>query len=442
MKRILILAALLCALGGSTKAAEHQIKPGDSPQAVLDRAAPADRLVFLPGLHQHPLGKHQSLLYVDKSVEIELRAGATLKLADGATTSEQNPEITTDHGASKKLDDLSVGGDYDLSLADETHSNEVSPGITIYTISIDGEGKDGGPDTFTWGVGKIFNKRVQNVPITGDWQELIAGVKIRFEHRTGHNKGSLWFISYDGRESYGIRVGHGLQTECIENVRIFGKGSIDLNATNNIQPSGLVKDISACILVHGRVRQVSIEDITMMDTMRSVMLYGEHTGKFLAGGNVAPCEPFDAEHIDILRTRTLNPNGSGYLLGHPSHRGHLRHVRCNGNYMETATTAIEPNFQLDGYEVIGNVIKSAGQAIHCWRMSANGIVSDNLRIHDNTGLPVVLVNAPGGWKPPVNVVQKDNRNHLSDLPKTRPAAIQSETATPKKTHETQTPRRR
>ena len=37
-----------------------------------------------------------------------------------------------------------------------------------------------------------------------------------------------------------------------------------------------------------------------------------------------------------------------------------------------------------------NVIKSGGQAIHCWRMSSNGLVADNLRIHDNTGLPVVV----------------------------------------------------
>ena len=47
-------------------------------------------------------------------------------------------------------------------------------------------------------------------------------------------------------------------------------------------------------------------------------------------------------------------------------------------------------------------------------MSSNGLVADNLRIHDNTGLPVVVANAPGGWKPPVNLVQRNNRNHLSD----------------------------
>lgn len=384
-------------------AAEVRIAPGESPQTALDRAAPGDRVVFLPGLHQPPLGKHRALLYVDKSVEIELKAGAILKLADKATVLEKAAEITTDHGAPKKWDDLAVGGDYDLSLADN-----------VYTIVIDGEGQNGQPDTFSWGVGPLFNKKVQGVPITGDWQDLNCGVKIRFESLTGHNKGSLWFLSYDGPEAYGIRIGHGTQPDYIEHVRIIGQGTIDLNASHNVQPSGLVKNINACVLVHGRVRNVHIEGITMADTNRSVMLYGEHTGQFRAGGGVTPGASFDAENIDIFYTRTINPQGSGYLLGHPSHRGHLRNVRCNFNYMVTATTAIEPNFQLDHYEVVGNIIKSGGQAIHCWRKSSNGLVADNIRIDDITGLPVVVANAPGGWEPPVHLTQRNNRNHLSD----------------------------
>lgn len=404
MKQLVLFVFSLLPMAFAS-AAEHLVKPGEQPQIVFDKAAPGGRLVFLPGLHQHRLGKHRSLLFVDKSMEIELRAGATLKLADGETTLEKTPELTTDHGAPKKLDDLAVGGDYDISL-----------GETVFTIVVDGEGKDGAPDTFAWGSGALFDKRVQGIPMTGEWQELIGGVKVRFENRSGHNKGSLWFVSYDGRESYGIRIGHGLQPEVIENIRIVGKGTIDLNSPHNVQPSGLVKDINACVLVHGRVRNVVVQDITMTNTMRSVMLYGEHTGNFLRGGGVTVGESFDAENIDIFYTRTINPTGSGYLLGHPSHRGHLRNVRCNHNYMETATTAIEPNFQLDGYEVVDNIIKSAGQAVHCWRKSSNGLVADNIRIHDNTGMPVVLANAPGGWEPPINLVQRNNRNHLSDRP--------------------------
>ncbi len=410
--QVVAIAVVLSVRVALVDGAEHRVRPGESPQAVLDRAAPGDRLVFLPGLHQHGLSKHRAMLYVEKSVEIELQEGATLKLAPGVTQVEAEGEITTDQDASKKLDDLAIGGQFDLSRP--AVDGPEAYGNTIYTIVIDGVGKDGQPDTFAWGDGNIFDTPHKQTPITGDWQDLSHGVKVRFGSRTGHSLRSLWFVSYDGPEAYGIRIGHGRQPHYIENVRIFGKGTIDLNASRNALPSGLVKNINACVLIHGRVRNVLIEHITMTDTMRSVMAYGEHTGAFLAGGKVGPGESFDAEDITVQYTRTLNPQGSGYLFGHPSFRGHIRRVRCNHNYMETATTAIEPNFNLDGYEVIGNVIKSGGQAIHCWRHSRNGVIADNLRIHDNTGKPVVVVNSPTGWEPPAQPVLRNNRNHLSD----------------------------
>jgi len=403
---------LMPLLTSAHAATEHLIRAGDSPQAVLDRAAAGDRLVFLPGLHQHGLAKHRAMLYVDKAIEIELREGATLKLAPGVCKLEAEGEITTDQDAGKKLDDFEIGGRFDT--ARPAVQGPEAYGATIYTVVIDGLGTDGKPDTFAWGDGKIFDTPHKQVPITGDWQELSHGVKVRFANRTGHSVRSLWFVSYDGPEAYGIRIGHGLQKEFIEGVRVFGKGTINLSASQNALPSGLVKDINACVLIHGRVRGVVIEGITMTDTMRSVMCYGEHTGAFLPGGKTGHGESFDAENITIQRTRTLNPNGAAYLLGHPSHRGQLRNVKCNFNYMETGLTAMEPNFNLDGYEVIGNVIKSAGQAIHCWRHSKNGIVADNLRVHDITGKPVVVVNSPRGWQNPEPPVQRNNRNHLSD----------------------------
>ncbi len=409
----------LLALAPLLHAAEHPIKPGDDPQAVMDRAAAGDKLVFLPGLHQQGLTKHRSILYVDKAIHIELSEGATLKLADDTTKLEAEPEITTDQDAGKKLDDLEMGGRFDL----------IKP--CIFTIKIDSEGSEGGADTFAWGVfesadnpqgsaklppssSKFAETSHQRVAITGDWQTLAHGVQVRFGSKTGHNKGSTWFSTYDGPVAYGIRVGHGRQPDTIENVRITGKGTIDMNATHNVQPGFLVKDINASVLIHGRVRGVLVEGITMMDTNRSVMCYGEHTGKFLPGGKTGPGESFDAEDITIQRTRTINPNGAAYLLGHPSFRGHLRNVKCNYNYMETGVTSIEPNFNLDGYEVIGNVIKSGGSAIHCWRCSRNGFVMDNIRIDDVTAQHVVHLGAPRGWESPEPPLQRNNRNLLSD----------------------------
>ena len=145
---MLRLLALL--LATSLFAAEHKIKPGEDPQAVMDAAAPGDKLTFLPGLHQHGLKKHRSILYVDKSVEIELMAGATLKLADNVCHKESVGEITTDQDSGKKIDDLEIGGAYDMKK-NKVEGSELF-GSTVYTIIVTG-GKNGAPDTIAWGDG-------------------------------------------------------------------------------------------------------------------------------------------------------------------------------------------------------------------------------------------------------------------------------------------------
>jgi hypothetical protein len=92
---VLAMGGLILAAAAALPAAEHVIEPGDDPQAVMDRAAPGDRLVFRPGLHRHRPGRHRALLSVDKSIHIELERGATLRLADNATLLEAEPEVTT-----------------------------------------------------------------------------------------------------------------------------------------------------------------------------------------------------------------------------------------------------------------------------------------------------------------------------------------------------------
>ena len=384
----------------------YQIRPGDNPQAVVDQCAPGDHVVFLPGVHRHPLRKHQSILYVDKSLDIELRPNAILMLKDDATDLLTTPEITIDHGAVKKLDDLSVNGQYDGQQ-----------GRAYFAIRIEKPGQANAPDLMQWSLLKSepdVNKPFEHkgIRITGGIQELSNGIAIQFESTTGHSKNSLWILSVGGEPAYGIRVGHGTQENYIENVKIRGSGTIDMNLQNNEQPTEWVKDISSAILLHGRVRNIHVQQLTMQNSMRTIMAYGEHTGRFLRGGGTQGGVSFDAENIVITNTRSLNPLGKAILLGHPSHRGRIRGVKCNFNYMITHGTALEPNFLLDDYEVIGNQIKSGSLAIHCWRRSTNGLIKDNVRFDALPNQEVVKVNHPSAWQASENLHIEGNSLRL------------------------------
>lgn len=223
-------------------------------------------------------------------------------------------------------------------------------------------------------------------------------MKIRFAQRTGHQPGSLWFVSYGGPAARGIHIGHGLLKNPIENVTIRGLGTIDLNSLKKLSRAGWSRNKHLRADSRPGAERPCGKHHSDQH-MRSVMCYGEHMGTILPGGGTEGGESYDAESIIIVRTRTLNLNCAGYLLGHPSHRGQMRNVKCIFNYIETCLTAIEPNFNLDGYEVLDNVNKSDGQAIHCWRYSKNGIVADNLRMFDISGKPAVI-GSPRGWQPP------------------------------------------
>src|SRR5690606_760288 len=183
-------------------------------------------------------------------------------------------------------------------------------------------------------------------------------VSIKFDSITGHNYESLWFVSFDGTAHYGIRVGSGFHVDYIENVTIFGEGKIDLNISNNIQPSLLVADIPSCILVHGRVRNTLIKDITLSNAHRTIMVYGDNDGVYNLDGSVTGGTSYDLEYLDILNTKSFNSLISGYgiLLGHPMHRGSSKYIRCNDNFLDVGNTQLEPNFMLSEFELLRNVI--------------------------------------------------------------------------------------
>lgn len=385
----------------------HEIQPSDNPQVIIDTASTGDLVRFLPGLHEHRINNNghtqNSIIYIDKPLNIELLGGAILKLRDNEIPLGTEGEITTNQGVAKNLDDLSIGGTF-------TGTEKID-----YYVEIDSQTN---PNTFKWGVftgWPNFDERANGVVITGDWQNLENGVQIKFDNVTGHNLGSIWYISYDGKEHYGIRVGEGFHTNYIEDVHIFGHGTIDLNRDNNVQPGILVANTSSCVLLHGRVRNILTEQITMKNSHRTFMAYGDATGDYQADGSVIGGQRFDAEKIDILNTFSYNyaPIDAGIEMGHPSHRGKLKFVRCNGNYIQALNTPIEPNFMLEQYEVLNNRIKGTsegGYAIHCWRQSKNGLIMGNTLVDTPGANGMVKQAAPGGWGLPEGIITEHNYN--------------------------------
>lgn len=394
------------------------ISTTDDPQTIFD-ATPEGKLIrFLPGTHLHGINNNgkteNSILYANKSMFIELMPGAVLKLADNTIALGAEGEITTNQGTAKTLDDMSIGAT----------SNYTGGVRQDYFIEIDGIGT---PDTFKWGLyspDEVVTNIQTLVPITGNEQTLENGIKIKFGATTGHNVGSIWFVSYDGAEHYGIRIGNGQQMPRIQNVHIFGTGTIDLNIENNVQCSLLVANIPACVLIHGAVSYSGVKDITMQNAHRTFMLYGEHSGEYLAGGGTTGGFSFDAYHNYCLRTKNLNytVDGYGILLGHPMHRGKMKFTRCNENYIHSLKTGLEPNFNLIEYEMVGNILEGTtnSYAIHLWRKSQFGVIKQNILLNDKVGTKTMTLDgAPGGWALPANNEKSENYNVRFGNPVTR-----------------------
>ncbi|WP_417832773.1 hypothetical protein [Terasakiella sp.] len=395
--------------GNHVPAGIIDIYPNINPQVVFDATDAGSLIRFLPGLHEWGINNNSrtenAILYVHKPMSIELMAGATLRLADGTVTLSTEPEIIKNQGV-VGLDDFAMGDT----------SNYTGGVKRDYYVIIDGTGS---PNTFKWGYfneDNTYTLKASGVSITGSEQTLDDGVKIKFTNLTGHTFNSAYFICYDGSSQFGIRVGKGFHTDYIEDVKIFGEGTIDLNRDNNVQTSLLAIETASCVYVHGRVRNCDILDIKMINSHRTVMAYGDHNGTYGIGGTVIGGESFDIEHLNILRTTNINlAVGDGCVeLGHPEHRGVMKYVRCNDNYIKSLNTPIECNYCLREYEVLNNKIEgwsNGGYAIHCWRRSDNGLIMGNVLMNDPTGTKgMVQINAPVGWESAQNIRQFNNYN--------------------------------
>jgi hypothetical protein len=78
------------------------------------------------------------------------------------------------------LDDLDAGGTYSGTRPQS------------YVVEIDGIGAEGGADTFRWSDDDGATWTAEGVSVTGDPQDLSAGVEVTFGAATGHSLGDLW----------------------------------------------------------------------------------------------------------------------------------------------------------------------------------------------------------------------------------------------------------
>jgi hypothetical protein len=314
---------------------------------------------------------------------IELESGAELKLANNSNTLNRTGELVVNQGTTMVLNDISFRGTY--------------TGATTANIGIEIDGT-GSPNTFKWGVTDYWPPTYSptGVAITGDWQTLgTTGIEIKFNATTGHGLGNIFILSFDGTESYPIRIGTGFHSSYINGATIFGEGSINSNDVNQVPKSVHAKNLSSSILVHGRVSNTLIYGVTMKNGNRSVMAYGDNDGTYGNAGVVVGGTNYECKDLKIIGTNTLNnfstgSKGSGILIGHPEHRGSIRGVTINLNNVQSYGTNIEPNFGLRDYEVRNNVCNNiAAYQIHCWRESQNGLVLNN-----NSNCQI---SSPSGW---------------------------------------------
>lgn len=379
----------------------HYINPCDDPQLIFNNGAIGDKFVFVKGTHIHKPINNGAILYVDKKSTIELSEGAILKIEDNSVLFNSTPEIITNFSnVAITLNDLMVGGTYDNTTA------------SAYCIQIDSVGL---VDTFKWsrnwnGGSTVWN--ATNIPITGSFQTLENGIQIKFEAVTGHVLNSLWIVCYGVNPYYGIRIGTGLQNEYIDGVTICGKGIIDINKNNQFLHNEYTKFLPSCILADGRVSNIEISDVAMINGARPVQMYGEHTGVYNLDGTTTGGVSYDINGVIIKNTK-IQDCSVGHIFGFPEHRGKVKNVSFYNNLSVNVSPMVELNHGLESYNMYGNIYNATNnrQMFSCWRHSKNGTIHDNIMIGDTTGtIPMVTFSAPALWQQPEGLIEYNNIN--------------------------------
>lgn len=377
------------------RANSRTINVGDDVVSILAALQDDTYVTFAVGEHI----VEADMIITASQISIEIPEGVTIKRANNSTELAPAEIVYNQLTAAN----ITMQGTYTgLNSAD-------------FWIKVDGTGS---PNTFSWqkqdGTTGSQPSPYANtgVAVTGDWQDLSDGIQIKFAATTGNSLNSGAIVTI-GAVFHGFRIGDGTQEDYIEDVKIFGAGTLNMNQSNNLNHAVHSVDLPYAVLFHGRVRNCGVYGITVQDIHRAPSAYGEHTGTYGAGGTVTGGTSYDAEFIDIKGITVDNTQQTGYgiLLGHPQHRGLLKYVRCDDNTLDTFATPIEPNFKLINYSCCDNLATRGDTvytdaAYHCWRRSDDGILANNVKTASDH--LVTRQNAPAGWDAPVNIMEYNN----------------------------------
>jgi hypothetical protein len=384
-------AAQIAALGLRTVT---PIVAGADIQAALNAAAAGDHLVLMPGTHTPTFVETTQWdgetcwvgLQIDKPITLELAEGAILTNPNGINGIRQTPEIVFDQGRWKTVATLESASGIE-ARADGAITATGSVIVTVATLS------GSTPATYT-----RSDTGATSYPVVLDqWDSLGNNVSFRFTTANSSNNavGDSFYVSRTAEPIYHIRIGTGTHTTAIDGVVITGQGKLLINSTGQQSTLSEVADISSGILSHGRVSNLTVENIIIEGTLeRSILIQGEHTGedyidnlcptRLTANSNVhaegiyfGAGTEYSADGITIRNIRTIDSRA--VLLGHPAHRGEVARVSVTGNdFRTTSGPGLECNFRLRNFTVSHNRLLSSVVGVSLRRGPAFGSVFGNV----------------------------------------------------------------